>query len=287
MKMRTRLVAVFVVACMALGCMAGIACAQASAMSVKVKTTQDYKIVQQIFKNVNKQRAKRGLVKLKLDKSLSAAATKRAAEVAIMVPFSSPHMRPNGSRASSISSRVIYECCAEGNGYTNGKEVVTDWMNSPPHKRGILLSNARSIGISFISSGTGQVATLEFSDTKVKKKLTKKKGKVSKTYKVKGKSKYLKKSHISLMSYDEFYGLTEPDTVWENCTLIPMHTSKYHYFDTELARTSFKWKSSKPSVATVSKKGKLKLKKNGTVTITATMKNNPKIKAKVKLYVEM
>lgn len=45
------------------------------------------------------------------------------------------------------------------------------------------------------------------------------------------------------------------------------------------------WKSSNKKIATVSKKGKVRAKKNGTAVITATSKTNPKVKAKCKVKV--
>ncbi len=51
------------------------------------------------------------------------------------------------------------------------------------------------------------------------------------------------------------------------------------------ANKGVKWKSSNKKIATVSKKGVIKAKKKGTVTITATSKNNPKVKKTFKLIV--
>lgn len=51
------------------------------------------------------------------------------------------------------------------------------------------------------------------------------------------------------------------------------------------ASKQVKWKSSNPKVASVSSAGKVKGKKNGTVTVTAVSKSNPKAAAKCKIKV--
>ena len=58
-------------------------------------------------------------------------------------------------------------------------------------------------------------------------------------------------------------------------------TTGYSVTTYVVSLNNFKWKSSDPSIVSVSKDGQITSKKPGTVTITATYKSNPKIKLKM------
>lgn len=92
-KRRHRILSVMLMICMVLSCSAFTSFA-GTGNYVKVQVTQNYAEAQQILKLINKQRAKRGLRKLKLDKNLTKSAAKRAAELTVYIPESSPHRRP-------------------------------------------------------------------------------------------------------------------------------------------------------------------------------------------------
>ena len=290
MKKRNRLISVLMVMMMLLGSMSFSSYA-ASSPYVKVSTYQNNAQAKQVLKLINKQRSKRGLRKLKLDKELTDAAVLRAAEISIYIPDTSPHKRPNEKNAHSVNKRIINECCAEGSGVTP-KSVVSGWMHSPMHKRGILLKNARSIGIGCVTTDGGDTFwTLEISDTKAKKKLTSSK-KVHANKKVYAKSEYLKKSYFSLRTEDEMDYYSEDDEegpvviIGNETRFYTYYSSKWNrYYNSQLAASDFKWESSKTSVATVNKKGVVTGKKKGTAKITATLKHAPGIK--ITQYIEV
>ena len=250
---------------------------------VKVSTYQNNAQAQQVLKLINKQRTKRGLRKLTLDKELTDAAVKRAAEVSIYIPVTSPHKRPNGKNAHSVNKRVVSECCAEG--YETPEDVMRGWMSSKMHKKQILLKNARSIGIGCITTdGVDTFWTLEISNTKVKKKLTSSK-KVHANKKVYAKSEYLKKSYFSLRTKDEINYYEEEDEedpdviIGEETRFYPYYSSKWNFnLKSCLSASDFKWTSSNTSVATVKKNGVVTGMKKGSVKITATLKHAPGIK---------
>ena len=272
MKKRRSLLAVVLTICMVLTCSAFPTYA-ASGNYLKVQVTQNYADAQQVLKLINKERSKRGLKKLKLDQKLTKSATKRAAELIVYIPEGSPHRRPNGKLAKSINKKISYECCAEG--YTSPKSVMSGWMHSKPHKRGILLKNARSVGIGCVISDSGdKYWTLEFSSSKAKKKETRT-SKVTSTYKIFAKAKYLKKSKF------EFYLIGNAYTddgempllyVGEPLNARVFFTNNFH-FTTALRGADFIWKSSNPAVATVDAYGRVTPKAAGTFTITAKMKD--------------
>ena len=129
---------------------AAVSAAKTDKLTIPV--VQDYEKAQEVLTLINAERGKRGLRKLKLDKTLTKYAVTRAAELCVMVPWKSPHRRPNG-KLNSSTKNIAYECCQERGGSsfsTTAESVVQDWMSSPSHRAGILLSSAKSVGIGFV-----------------------------------------------------------------------------------------------------------------------------------------
>lgn len=250
----------------------------ASSGSVYVKVTQNYAQAQKTLQYLNKERTKRGLRKLKLDKSLTNSAVKRAAEVAIYVPTTSPHKRPNGKLVRTINSRISYECCMEGT-YLTPKSAIADWMASPPHRKGILLSSAKSVGISCVTTYDGyQVWTLDFSNSSAR---TIQKSTAKKTYtkKVPCRSTYLKSTYYKIKSSSKI-------TAGKKATAKVVYNGKYSFGPSVIANKSFSWSSSNKNIATVSKGGIITAKKAGTVYIKAKLKTGSKFTIKKKITVK-
>ena len=281
MKKRNRLLSVLMIMCMLISC-ATFSVSAASSGNVKFQATQNYSDAQKVLTLINKQRTKRGLSKLKLDKSLCKAASKRAAELAIYIPETSPHKRPNGKLTKTINGKIIYECCAEG--YSSPKAVVKGWMSSPSHKKGILLSKAKSVGIGCVTTKNGdKYWTLEFSSKRASS-VVKSKKKVTSTYKVTALSKYLKKSHFFLGVEGYEHGIDPEIEVGYTTKVLPFFGNNFEYH-TQLRVSDYTWKSSNKSVATVDSKGNLTTKKEGTAVIYATMKKSPNYKLKITINV--
>jgi len=285
MKRIHRMLSVLMIACLMISG-ATLSAFASSTNYVKFPVTMNYQNAQQVLKLINKERTKRGLKKLKLDKGLCNSADIRAAELAIFIPEMGTHYRPNGKQAKKINKKIIYECCAEG--YETPKAVVKGWMSSPPHKKGILLSNARSVGIGCIETKNGtHMWTLEFSAQKPAK-VMKSKAKVKKTYKITALTKYLKKKNFRLAFRDDEYELSydfDMIDVGDSAVLGAYYINNYD-FETLLRASDFIWKSSNKSVATVDSKGKVTGVGEGTAIITATMKKGLKYKLKFELDVD-
>ena len=269
-------VSIAVAGCFALFINAVPAHAATSYGEVKIVVNQSYGEAQQVLKLINKERKKAGLGKLKMDKALTKSSIQRAAEVGVYVPWTSPHRRPNGKLATTANRRFVYECCAEGQGL-DSEDIVERWMDSPSHRAGILLKSAKSVGIACVTFyGVGissdRIWVLNFSNTKAKS-VQKSKKWVTYTKKVKAKSAYLKKKFFSMYC-------AEMQIAGSQHSAFISLSSKYNVTTTRVAVGSFKWKSSNPSIATVSKKGVVTAIAPGKVTITAQMKKNPKIKIK-------
>ena len=259
----------------------------ASGNYVRVQTTQNYADAQEVLRLINKQRAKRGLKKLKLDKSLTKAAVKRAAELTVYIPEKSPHKRPNGKSSKSVNKKIKYECCAEG--YTSPSSVMKGWMSSKPHKKGILLKKARSVGIGCVTSENGvQYWTLEFSNSKAKKKETRR-DRVTSAYAIPAKAKYLTRNHFWMGLADEemYFGDDAPTVfVGDNSTRLGVFYSNNYGYNTLLRGADITWASSDNSVASVDSYGRFIPKATGTVTITARMKDSLGYAFSMKVNVE-
>lgn len=101
----------------------------------------------EVLRLVNNERAKAGLPAYTTVQSLTSAADQRAKE--ITTNFS--HTRPNGSsfftalRQYGVPFRAAGENIAYGQ--KTPEQVVSTWMRSPGHKRNILSSRFKKIGI--------------------------------------------------------------------------------------------------------------------------------------------
>ena len=295
MKAAALFIAAVLAACMgALACGAGTAHADTSSYNtVGIKVAQSYKQAQVMVDLINKERGKRGLSKVKLDKALTTAAIQRAAELAMYVPNSTPHMRPDGRNAHTVSSRVCYENCLEGetfitssNSFPTAKFMLGMWMDSPSHKKGILLPGLKSIGIGCCYGGPGAGAdyydraywTLEMSKTSVKT-VEKRTSMVNYTKKVKYKKSALKSSQVS--AWINVY-----DNVPANCPVaLTVYVKPSDGFGGYAKVSSFKWTSSDPSVAAVTETGKITLVAPGKVTLTGTLIGHTTVKTKVTFHV--
>ena len=145
----------------------------ASTGKLSVTGYQDYSDAQKILKEVNKYRKKNGRKALKMDRGLTNSAIMRGFETTIYIPETSPHRRPNGKLSKSINKKIIYENCAQSAG-TTPKQIVKGWINSSTHRKGLLLSNAKSVGVAAVTvvSRDGYEANtwvLDFSSSKAKK----------------------------------------------------------------------------------------------------------------------
>lgn len=101
----------------------------------------------QVLKLVNQERAKAGLPELTTNKTLQAAANKRAQE--IKQSFS--HTRPNGSSPFTVLNEygISYKSAGENIAYgqKTPEAVMNAWMNSSGHRANILKNGFGKVGI--------------------------------------------------------------------------------------------------------------------------------------------
>jgi len=116
---------------------------QTARSTVSVRTSLAAEVVRQ----VNLERARRGLGTLKVSAELSRAARVRANE--ITRKFS--HTRPDGSAWRTVSSAAYGENIAMGQ--RTADKVMAAWMTSSGHRANILRASYGSIGACAVVSG--------------------------------------------------------------------------------------------------------------------------------------
>lgn len=259
----------------------------ASTGKLSVTGYQNYSDAQKILNEVNKYRKKNGRKALKMDQGLTNSAITRGFETTIYIPETSPHRRPNGKLSKTINKKIIYENCAQSAGITP-KQIVKGWIDSSTHRKGLLLSNAKSVGVAAVTVVTkdgydANTWVLDFSSSKAKKTAPTK-GTKSFTKNIVTKNEYLKKSYFKL---DSRYG-----TIWqtEKMQMKPTYQGKmmkqYLVSPTVINTSSFtSWKSSDSSVASVDSNGRITGNKPGTATISAKLKTGTKITISKKIKV--
>lgn len=120
-----------------------------AANTEKVSGTARYDYAYQVLDKVNAERKAAGVSELTMDEELLSAAMLRAAET--VTSFS--HTRPNGTSCFTASSKMFGENIAMG--YGTPAAVMQGWMNSDGHKKNILNSSFRSIGVGCIVTTKG------------------------------------------------------------------------------------------------------------------------------------
>ncbi|HEX6178213.1 MAG TPA: CAP domain-containing protein [Thermoanaerobaculia bacterium] len=117
--------------------------------SAPARRTRAAVSAQALVDAMNRQRAAYGLGPLRLNDSLSLAATDRVADMFEQRYFD--HVAPDGTQPFVWMQRRGYDYRTAGEnlavGYTTADRVVSGWMNSPGHRANILGRSFDEIGI--------------------------------------------------------------------------------------------------------------------------------------------
>jgi len=107
---------------------------------------------QKVLELVNQERAKAGARPLRMADDLCDAANVRARELAVLYS----HTRPDGRMwvtAIDTKNRVCGENAAAGQ--ATPENVMKSWMESPGHRKNILRSEYRELGVGYYASAQG------------------------------------------------------------------------------------------------------------------------------------
>lgn len=108
----------------------------------------------ELIDQLNSERVARGLQPLRLSPSLDKAAQGHACDNAKRQSIS--HVSSDGSQLQNRLRRAgyAYRTAAEntGRGFASGKRAVEWWMNSPYHKKNILIGQMRDVGVGIAMS---------------------------------------------------------------------------------------------------------------------------------------
>lgn len=114
------------------------------------------RVLAEMLAEVNARRREAGVRPLRMNPDLQQAAQAHAEDMLARGYFA--HQSPSGttvrerSRKAGYAWRTIGENIAEGQ--TSVDEVVTTWMGSPGHRRNLLNSNFRELGIGLVTGKT-------------------------------------------------------------------------------------------------------------------------------------
>lgn len=244
--------------------------AYTKAYNLRFTGTQKYDLAYEVLSLVNKERTKKGLQPLQMDKDLLNAAMKRAGEIT----FSFSHDRPDGTDCFTACKKMFGENIAIGP--SSAKDVMKKWMNSDGHKANILNKDFKSIGIGCFYQdgnymwvqcfGTGNAETIKKPSDKTKTETT----------------QLLTNSKFSIYFYrDELRigaGCSETRPVYLYM--------KSGWYSVKLNADNFIWSTSNGKIAKVDTKGKITGVSSGKATIRAALKENPSVSASIKVIVK-
>jgi uncharacterized protein YkwD len=148
--MRPRLVSLSALAAVALfsGCAAGVLPEPTAATAAAVC---EVTATQEVIARTNAIRRERGLPELQVDDRLSTAARAHAADLARR--NAAGHLGGDGSLPDARAARTGYSWELIGENVAVGQptpsQVVMGWMSSPDHRRNLLSSEARHVGVGY------------------------------------------------------------------------------------------------------------------------------------------
>lgn len=150
LSMRPRLAALSALAATVVlsGCAAGVLPEPAAATATAVC---DVTAAHEVIARTNAIRRERGLPELRVDDRLSTAARAHAADLARR--DAAGHLGGDGSLPDARASRTGYSWVFIGENVAVGQptpsQVVMGWMSSPDHRRNLLSSEARHVGVGY------------------------------------------------------------------------------------------------------------------------------------------
>lgn len=251
--------------------------ASSSTVKAKIRGYLLYNYEWSVLSYVNKERAKRGLSKLKMSQGLNNVANRRAAEISLYYS----HQRPNGEKNSFGMYPWKYNVAENiAINQKSPKEVVQAWMKSKVHKKNILNKKFNSSGIGCFKINGVIYWTQFFVDNKTGTQASKQSNKWA-NYTID-----IKKSYINIRQKGSGLRFNAGDRKKRKLTVYQYVTTIKNYeFLTPLYYNYLVFRSSNIRIASVDKYGYVTPKSKGLITVTAYLKGVPSQKASWKVRV--
>ena len=220
--------------------------------NLNITVERNYDYAKQVLELVNQERIKSGVGTVKMDEELTEAAMIRAMEITVDYDH---------GRASLLPMKTLISVIAMENAgcARNTPEIIMNaWMNSEGHKRNILDTTWKSVGIGCIKYKDTYFWVQLFSQKEPTGTIRSGQTKNEETIKVSSKFLHLSSSNIVNNSIQGtlILALSQPCINFE-----------YFYFEPNTS--SFTYVSSDPSIAAIDTSGTVTTLKNGITTITA------------------
>lgn len=234
---------------------------------LQIKVKYDYKAAFEVLKEVNKERSKRGLKALGMDKRLVQSSMIRAAELAILFSHTRPSVRDFDTAYYDEKQGHIVMGENIAAGQRTSASVMDSWMNSSGHKANILGSDYTGIGVGAVVVNGMYYWVQNFSTVAVQKA---------------SESSYTNKSanvDIDVKKEEDrqmFFIENMPSKTLKVGTSTNISCMVYNSFvDVPLPSSGLKYVVSSPSVCKVSSTGKITGLKAGKTKVKVVPKKAP------------
>ena len=251
----------------------GVSIVQAAENTVNLSVSGEelYDEAYKILQRVNKERKAAGVPPLTMNKTLMKGAMKRSAELSIYYS----HTRPNGASCFSIEelSKIGYNFAGENiaANYSDATSVMNSWMKSSGHKKNILSSKFKSIGIGVFKHNGSLYFTQVFTNVKS-------------TTPTKPSNKKVTRS-INTLRNNTKISINEKNLSLKKGSSKNLYVKNLNqgwpYVYANLNNSNIKWTSSNKNVAKISKEGMVLAVSTGESTIKATLPNGTSASCKI------
>lgn len=220
--------------------------------NLNITVERNYDYAKQVLELVNQERIKAGVGTVKMDEELTEAAMTRSKEITAVYA----HARTNFLSMRTLVPVIVMENA--GCARNTPQEIMDAWMNSDGHKRNILDSSWKSVGIGCIKYKDTYFWIQLFSQKEPTGTL--RSGYTTNVESIEVSSRFLHLSSENLAN----------NSVLKTCALaLSQPCEDWEAFIFEPNADSFTFQSSNPSVAAINSEGTISVLKDGTTTITA------------------
>lgn len=253
--------------------------------SVRVSGTQMYAYAYEMLNEVNARRKAAKLKPLVMDKVMLSSAMRRAVEVQINYQ----HTRPNGLKCSTVIPKSPKRLYAGENiqilsrtqsAFSNPKLANDSYYKSSGHRKNMLNPKAKSIGIGVFVQPNGRLTTCQlYSYSSAAKQTRPADKKATYIINVKNTARLVVGTPKKYLGFNDRLSMKIPVYITMPGTADPSRPA-------QVDASSVNFKLSNTKIASISKAGTATNKNgsSGYATLTASVKNNSRIKGSNRIY---